>query len=58
MRTNLSTLKGKTVAFVRRGGQDVAVPVTVGLFNTKSIEVLSGFETSPCLCGTEPSREG
>ncbi|MBM3879402.1 MAG: HlyD family efflux transporter periplasmic adaptor subunit [Verrucomicrobia bacterium] len=40
----VTTLKGRQVAYVRQGGADVPVPVEVGLFNTRFIQVLSGLK--------------
>lgn len=40
----VTTLKGKQVCYVLRGGQPVPQPVTVGLFNTKFIQIATGLE--------------
>jgi hypothetical protein len=39
----VTTLKGRQVAYVQQGGRVAPVPVKVGLFNTKFIEVVSGL---------------
>ena len=39
----VTSLKGKTVAFVKKGSGSEPVPVEVGMFNTKFIEVTSGL---------------
>ncbi|MCL4180806.1 MAG: efflux RND transporter periplasmic adaptor subunit, partial [Verrucomicrobia bacterium] len=40
----ITTLKGKQVAYALRGGSPTPVPATVGMFNTRFIEVTSGLE--------------
>lgn len=40
----VTTLKGKQVVYVDRGGKPVPQPVEVGLFNTKFIEVINGLQ--------------
>jgi len=39
----VTTRNGKQVCYVRQGGLDEAVPVEIGLFNTRFIQVLSGL---------------
>ncbi|MBN2506443.1 MAG: efflux RND transporter periplasmic adaptor subunit [Verrucomicrobia bacterium] len=40
----VTTRQGKTVVFVKEGGDSTPVPVEVGLFNTKFIEVVRGLK--------------
>lgn len=40
----VTTLKGKQVAYVQKGGEPAPVPVEVGMFNHKFIEVQGGLE--------------
>lgn len=40
----ITTLKGKQVAYVLRGGSATPVPVQIGMFNTRFIEVTEGLE--------------
>jgi HlyD family secretion protein len=40
----ITTLKGKQVAYVLRGGSASPVPVQIGMFNTRFIEVTDGLE--------------
>ena len=40
----VTTRKGKVVVLTRKGGESEPVPVEVGLFNTKFIEVTSGLK--------------
>jgi len=39
----VTTVKGQQVCFVQRGDQDVPVPVEVGLFNDRMIEIRTGL---------------
>ncbi|MBI5801460.1 MAG: efflux RND transporter periplasmic adaptor subunit [Verrucomicrobia bacterium] len=39
----VTTVKGQQVCYVRRGEQDVTVPVEVGLFNDRMIEIRKGL---------------
>lgn len=39
----VTTLKGNTVVFVKNNGKAMPVPVEVGLFNTKYIQIVSGL---------------
>jgi hypothetical protein len=40
----VSTRNGKLVCFVRKGATDEPVPVEIGLFNTRFIQILSGLQ--------------
>lgn len=40
----VTTLAGKQVCYVQKGSKTEPVPVTVGMFNTKFIEIVSGLE--------------
>lgn len=41
---SVTTLKGQTVCFVKDGGDSKPVPVDVGMFNNKFIEIKSGLK--------------
>jgi len=50
----VTTYNGQPSVFVRRGGENVPVPVEVGLFNTKFIEITSGLQEGDLLLLSPP----
>lgn len=54
----VTTLKGRQVVYVVRGGGSEPRPVEVGLFNTKFIQILSGLESGDRVLLSPPLDTG
>jgi HlyD family secretion protein len=60
----VTTLKGRQVVYTRRGGDSTPIPVEVGLFNTRFIQIVSGVSAgdrvllSPPFDSQEKDLEG
>ena len=54
----VTTLKNKQVCYVRKGKEDAPVPVEVGLYNSKFIQIASGLEPGDLVLLSPPVDAG